>query len=223
MKKVFFLLIVVISFASCAKDETFSCDPDANKWAKENYAAIQQMSRVDFLSIGNLVYQRAAYNALTPDQRQSFWIEKMEKVLRIEWTEQESQHIQSLFELIKANVFMFSEKRDENDFEKIEIELYRWTEYAQEELKWDRSLLYAICGTLQEMNEDKKIDTYLQISPNVKNRGESCECSETSDWCNDGIMPTNINVKCKKGVCEYSSLGCGFFLLYDCNGKCEVQ
>ena len=137
LNKAIVLLIVIFSVVSCSMEEIYSCDKDANQWAKSNLIEIQQMSSADFLSIDNMVYQRAAYNAFTSNQRQSVWIEKLENVLKLDWTEKESQFIESMLEFVKVNSFIFSEELNEKDFEKIEIELYIMAEYAFEELKWD--------------------------------------------------------------------------------------
>jgi hypothetical protein len=43
--------------------------------------------------------------------------------------------------------------------------------------------------------------------------GTGCGCSIESDFCSTGMA-------CAGGICEGSSLGCGWFFLYPCNGIC---
>ena len=222
MKKLVVLLVIVISISSCTMDgDMFSCDPDANLWAKSNIAEIQLMTRADFLAIGDVVYQRAAFKAFTPNQRQSVWIEKLENVLKLDWTEQENQFIESMLEFVKTNSFIYSNKRDPKSFEKVEIELYRWTVYAYEELNWDKKLLYGIVGTPQEMNENKEIRSNLLYSKTIKTGSEECECRDQdfSDFCSN----QNVNGRmwsCQSGGCDFSSWGCGWIWVQDCDGLC---
>ena len=216
MKKIFILLVVAISVSSCSMDEDmFSCDPDVNQWAKSNLTEIRQMSSADFLEVGDLVYMRAAYNALTPNQRQSLWIEKLENVLKLDWTEKEGQFIESMLEFVKTNSFIFSNKRDPKALEKIEIEYYRWEVYAYEELIWDKNLLGAVVGTPQNLSENKEIISNFNISPIVKTRGEDCECKTGSgDFCMDFFT------KCCDKSCKEKPSSCGWFWGQDCNGVC---
>ena len=226
LTKAIVLLVVISSVVSCSMDDVYSCNEDANQWAKSNLTEIRQMSSAAFLEIGDLVYQRAAFHAFTLNQRQALWIEKLENVLKLDWTEQESMHIKSLIGLIKANPFIFSETRDEKSFEKIEIELYRWKEYAYEDLKWDTKLLYGIIGTPQEMDENKEIILKLPSSPSIKTRGESdCDCNGSFIWemeSSAGWFPCNFfNHQCDTGSgCEETTWGCGDFWQYKCNGTC---
>jgi hypothetical protein len=81
MKKLVIFLVVVCSLVSCSKDDmVYSCDKDADTWTKSNIVEIQQMTRTDWLAIGNYNKQMAAYNAFIPDQKQALWIGKMEEV-----------------------------------------------------------------------------------------------------------------------------------------------
>ena len=215
LNKVIILLVVISSVVSCSMDENFSCDKDANQWVKSNLTEIRKMSSSDFFEIDDLVYMKAAYNAFTPSQRQTIWIDKLENVLKLEWTEKESQFIESIFEFVKLNSFIFSEDRDEISFNKAEKEFYKWSVYAFEELKWDKKLLYSIVGTPQELKENKEIKSNLKSQTKLKTRGETidCECSVTSDWC------FGYTAECKKVDC-IKSLGCGTLFLYTCDGEC---
>ena len=225
LKKAIVLLAVISFVASCSMDENFSCDRDANKWANNNLTEIRQMSSKDFIEIGDLVYMRAAYNVFTPDQRQSLWIEKLETVLKLDWTEKESQFIESMLEFLKANSYFFSKDRDLKEFEKIEIELYKFAEYAREELKWDNKLWYRIVGTPQEINENKEIISKFEISPNIKTRGENCDCNSSIPWEPDSsgnwFLCNALFHQCDtRKECDPTSWGCGNWWWYGCNGIC---
>jgi len=176
------------------------------------------MSRTEFLAIGDIVYQRAAYVTFTPNQKQALWIEKLEKALKLEWSEQESLHIQSMLDLVNANLFAFSKDRDQEAFDKVEIELYKWKEYSQEVLGWDIYLLYALVATPQMMNADKTIKLELGTTPTFKRDGEGCTCSFGSDWC---TFPNGDVAKCLPDGCAGTSWGCGNFWWFACDGTCH--
>ena len=217
LKKAIVLLVVISSVVSCSMDDVYSCNEDANQWAKSNLTEIRQMSSAAFLEIGGIVYQRAAFNAFTPNQRQTLWIEKLDNVLKLDWTEQESQFIESLLEFVKVNSFMFSKERDQEAFDKIEILFYKWSEFALKELAWDKKLLSAIVGTPQEMNENKEIISKLPSSPSIKTRSEDdCDCNNEilNDWC---MAPFT---KCLAKSCNKIANDCGWFWQFDCVGVC---
>jgi len=225
LKKAIVLLVVVFSVVSCSMDDIYSCNKDANQWVKSNLTEIRQMSSANFLEIGDIVYMRAAFNAFTPNQRQTLWIEKLENVLKLDWTEQENHHIQSMLELIKDNLFFFSNERDQEELDKVEVELYKWTEYAQEELDWDKTLLYAIVGTPEVLSTDKTIKTSasnLSSPLKLKSLSEEegyrikCSCSTNSDWC--GIYSFCYELLCDEEL--NGPIGCGTIWLYKCNGLC---
>ena len=214
------LLLLSIGLFSCSQDdEIFSCDKDANQWVKSNLAEIKQMTNADFLKIGNLVYQRAAFNALSQNQRQSLWIEKLINVLKLDWTEQESQFIESLLEFVKTNPFIFSKEHDPKDLEKVEIEYYRWGEYAYEELKWERKLLAAVVGTPHNLSGNKEIELNLKSFPTAKNESEAkCECSQgIGDFCMQFWTMCCIPIN---SGCDKVESDCGWFWGQECNGLC---
>ena len=223
LKKAIVFLVVISSIVSCSMDEIYSCDKDINMWVKNNLTEIRQMSRADWIAVGNIDQQRAAYRAFTTNQMQALWIEKMQEVLKLDWSKQERTHIQSMLDIIRANGSVFSVERDQAAFDKVEVELYRWTEHAQEELGWDKVLLSAIVGTPQALNADKTINSNaLTIqSPSVLKNGNEgggyvCNCSYKSDFCFGGAFTWCSETN----ICETSNLGCGLLWLWECNGMC---
>jgi len=224
MKKIVILLVVAVSLSSCSKDEFYSCDKDANLWVKNNLAEIKLMTRADFLAIGDIVYMRAAYTAFSPNQKQALWIGKIEEVLKLDWTEQEYLHIQSILELIKNKSFFSLKDRDPEAFDKEELEIYKWTEYAQEELGWDKKFLYALIATPQEMSADKTLKVITSNLRNLPYQHEfetehdnvspDCKCSTTSDWCFWGSM-CYWTAKCRR------TQNCGTWWDYWCDGMCK--
>ena len=230
MSKAIVFFVVVIFAVSCGKDEVYSCDPEADMWVKSNLVEIKEMTRAEWLAIDDYDFQRAAYIAFNPKQKQDLWIGKMEEVLTLEWSVQEREHIQSALKLLKANLFAFSKERDQKAFDKLEVDLYKWEEFARTELGWDKELLYDLVYTAQAMNVDKKVNTELPAkSKRLKNRSESglpesrvCSCNFNAQDCN---LPGST---CRWWTEEYSYCvktdnGCGLWGLRACNGLCHVK
>jgi Spy/CpxP family protein refolding chaperone len=85
-------LIATALLTSCQQEAlpVYSCDPEINKWANENVREILVMTRTQFLEL-DANYQRAAFNAFTPQQRVNVWKTKLEETLQLEWTTNLSQ------------------------------------------------------------------------------------------------------------------------------------
>ena len=229
MKKIFVLIIVITSLTSCTKEEFFSCDPDADSWVKSNLSEIREMKRKEWLEIGNIDYQRAAYRSYTAEQKQTLWIDKISEVLvDVVWTQQEREHIKALLAIVTENQEVFESEVNQEDMDNIEIDLYRWREYANEELNWSPELLYALINTPEAMTADKQIaaseSSVIRLKSGTESGSSSCNCNASSptessssgNWaCNYVFYQCNTS-----SGCAGTSSGCGNIWLYSCNGTC---
>lgn len=222
-----FLLLVCVLITGCSKDEyeeeVFSCNEKANVWAKSNLQDIRQMKVAEWYSINNVAYRKAAYVAFKVDQRKELWISKLEATLKLNWTEEEKTHIEKLMSIVKYTPRLFNEKAGVDD--EVDLLLYQWKEYALEQLKWDKELIFAIITTPEKLNANKKLDMELYKSPLVKDNSEAggdkqplCNCNhnKSHEW----FLCTLWFHKCHIGVCEVRTVGCGDLWLYGCNGMC---
>ena len=247
LNKAIIFLGVILSVASCGNDEEFfSCDPEVDTWAKSNITEIQEMSREDFLAIGDLVYQKAAYVAMREEQRNEIWMTKLKDVLQLEgWTREEEQHIESLISFIGKNESLFANSETKHERDQFELFMHVWVEYAEEVLGWDRETIFSICGTPDKAvrieNEDggtklivPKVSEFKTAvrSPSTKTRNENggggegfdCMCSQVSDFCDIfKEIPMSV-LSCNTGngyVCKVIPKRCGLFWLFDCDGACK--
>ncbi|MDR1339242.1 MAG: bacteriocin fulvocin C-related protein [Prevotellaceae bacterium] len=225
------IALMSLILVSCSQDEElFSCNKEINAWAKENMADIKQMSRKEWLEIGDINYQQAAYRTYSAEQKQTLWIGKISEVLNdIKWMPQEIQHIEVLLSIVKENSKVFESNVSQKNMDNLEVDLYRWKEYAIEELKWSPELLYALINTQEAMTSDKQIIRNRDSGMRLKAGGESsqpnCDCNSSSvtseassgNWlpCVVGLHVCNIDSGCKA-----TSIGCGSLWLYGCNGTC---
>jgi hypothetical protein len=218
------IIVMCFAFFSCSQDEeAYSCNKEVNVWVKENLSDIQQMSRSEWINIGNIESQRAVYRVFTPEQKQALWEGKIREVLNnVEWTQQETKHIEELLSLITNNSSIF-EDQENND--KVEIDLYKWKEYAIEELEWTPEVLYALIYTPESMTPDKQIAVVINSVSRLRSGSESnCDCNGSTsppESSGDYFMCTRGIHQCNTGSgCTSTSWGCGQFWSYTCNGTC---
>lgn len=236
MKTKMLLLAVLASlfFVSCTKDEPlYSCDPDADSWAKANKAEIGRMNRVNFLAVTNPDYQRAAFRVFSLKQKVDLWKGKFDELLKMGWSEKERAHIEQLYTMLDQLSFVWREEQAaksksevEQDDEQIELAAYRWITYATEELGWKDELIYAIAGTPKSLID--KNEPLQSISHPMKNTTTGSTTGtddvKTKDCnCRDGHMGCSPG-QCVKGLdnCTEVVPGCGLIGLQRCNGRCKL-
>lgn len=139
------VMVTLICVASCAKQEYYSCDPVVDVWTKSNLSTVQTMTREDWLAIDNLPYQRGAYSAFLPNQRFNLWETKMNELLLLDWSYEETLHIQKLLLLLNTNPQWFDVNRaGKKEYDKLKEVLSGWREYALQTLGWDNRLISSI-------------------------------------------------------------------------------
>lgn len=217
MKKKFSLLLLMITFlSSCNYDIVYSCDENINDWVHDNLNAIQVMTRSDWNKIEEK-FKIPVYRAFTLEQKVVFWNEKLADLLLLEWSDNEKIHIQSLITFINEHQHFLNGYTLLSDDEKNVFDLFfhQWIYTAQNELKWNNKLLYAILATGHSLVDNKgTLDIYKNRSALLSYGESNCNCSTASDWC------TPSNWDCLKVPCVETSHGCGTLLVYLCDGRC---
>jgi hypothetical protein len=222
-------LMCLVLFSCSQDEEMYSCDKDINAWVKENMSDISRMNRKEWLEIGDINYQRAAYRTYTAEQKQTLWIGKICEVLdNVGWTPQERKHIEALLSIVKENLKVFDSNVDQKKMDRVEVDLYRWKEYAIEELKWSPELLYALVNTPEIMTADKQIARSKNPKVRLKNGSEpaqpDCDCNAsipTEGSSSGNYLCLYVFFQCSTiAQCTETSWGCGDFWLYNCNGVC---
>ena len=231
-------LFCILLGYSCQKgDLHYSCNPQIDQWAKDNYENIQNFTKIEFESLNN-GEQKAAYAIMGTKQRHALWMAKLNDVLQLEWTPQEAEHIKSLILFVEENKSLFADNETEDDRNKFELFMYVWIEYSKETLKWDKETIYSICGDpnnaimIKTRYGHKKLTisrSYEIGQSTLKTRSESggtfgdCTCSQESDWCDIfGEMPSSV-MSCNNNNhnCNVVRNNCGTFWKFDCNGICK--
>lgn len=214
MKKYVYVLLTIITvlLSSCSVDDEvrYSCDDSVDKWVKDHLSQVRGMTRTDWVELdGDL--QRAVYRAFSQEQRIKFWKEKLEKVKMLNWTDEERRHIESAESFIDDHKSYFSGKKlTDEELDNVDLFFYKWQKYGIAHLGWTDRIGKSIFATGLPISDTKGGVIYKTPVPPI-----NCHCSTESDYCEYQISP------CKKDNCIYSSYGCGWILVYDCDGRCN--
>lgn len=226
-KNLFYVFISIISafgLSSCSDqdDMVFSCDESVNLWAKENIAEIREMNRAEWKTL-SASKKRAAYVAFTPQQKISFWKEKLTNVMSMDWTKEEQAHIKLVYDFVNEHPDFFGgDGLTDEQLNVLDLFFYKWIDVAKNELGWDMKLMAAVAASgedvvVQRSKVGPKSAIVDGFNDNMDNMN-SCQCNTKilSDFCN--ISSQGV---CEDTDCEGSDFGCGWLLLEDCNGRCS--
>lgn len=182
-------MLLFILLSSCEKEEfTYSCNEEEDAWVKENLDDIRTMSRSNWLKVDESM-KRAVYSAFTPEQKQIFWKEKLQKVLvDKQWSPEEYNHLQLLKETIDVHIEWFDEKgveHNEKAYDEFKIFAYEWVEYASNKLKWSELQIAAIAASGKDLKiiNGEIVDNWtLEENNKIQTRNEvkSCNCKSSN-------------------------------------------
>lgn len=227
MKKSLLIVTILLGMSSCQQDDEliYSCDPVEDAWAKENLDDIRVMTRANWLEIDDSK-KRVVYRAFSAEQKQDFWVEKIDKILlENQWKENESEHILLLKGAVQEHLNWFDAKgieADEKTFDEFKIFAYQWLEYARNELKWDEFLIGSIVATGDDLvMENGKVKNSILSSNRVilKKREEYCNC-KTSNILFTTCGPLSNGECVSSPPCE-EIRDCGFLTSETCDGICK--
>ena len=227
----YFMLSMMLLF-SCQQEEIiYSCDPEMDDYIKSNISEIQTMSTAEFLKIEKEL-QPSIFNVLKVKQKQQIWLDKYEDALKLNWTDEEREHIMLLIRYIQDNKTFFEDPKKYED--EISIFAYKWRRYAENVLMWDNNMIYSMVydpGYLIKDSQNKLIiienndfseKTNIPIlTKKFKKREENnppptvkCSCNEAVNDCGTTGLMT-----CRKWNC-IAIYGCGFLFQAVCDGGC---
>lgn len=229
-KFIYGLLIFILSgyLISCESD-VYSCDPLADDWVKENLIEVQIMTRSSWLKLNEREsVKKAAYVAFYPEIKKKFWADKIIEVINdFSWNEKEKDHLSLLLDYVNKTD-IFNRKEVSEDFE---LFVYKWNEYAVNELNWTRKLIYAITANGNRLlsksgdtagTSDEEFDNKTRMKTNSEDSGyPNCSCSQQSDWCDIfGEIPPWV-LSCSGYNCKQQVKGCGTLWEFPCDGICK--
>jgi len=150
------------------------------------------------LSMYPVSYRRAIVGALTNDQKIAVWREHLRTFLSGGEALEPDQRrfIESVLDRLDE---FFADARDDEALDDLQ---------ARSKEILGSGLATQVFGNLGPVEPKSAVIENLGRAAGIK-----CSCSTSSDWCGG-------NYDCYSGPCDATSLGCGTFLLYSCNGLC---
>lgn len=149
MKHSSFLAIFVSLFIiSCSQTEEplYSCDDDVDNWISEHLDDVKSMSRSTWLNIQDFELQKSVYALFNAEQKYIIWTEHLKEVMTLDWNPDEMLHLKRMYDFIADWPELFNGRIDtmtDEDADTFEIFIYKWQEYAKENLNWSDATIYA--------------------------------------------------------------------------------
>jgi|GEM_PF-2348683 len=211
MKKLFiFITLTTLFFVSCQKEESYSCDPEIDEWAKNNVEKFKDFDRTK-ISTYDIEHQKAILRTFSPEKKKQIWQKKVNYINSLSWTDEERKYI-DFFTNSFNNMDYENTKLKEKD--KYNDEIYSVLEEAFQKFKWDNTQVFELFFIVGDKGSYK---FYLTSQKNkTLNKGQTCDCR----W-NLGCPGWD----CIGGsyMCDETQSGCGVFGGASCRGICNIQ
>lgn len=189
MKHLSLVVLTILIFSSCAKDD--------NGITGENQAIS------DLKSTENQVYKRLIYKTLSPTEKTTFWISKIQEV-SLNWglNIEQKNLVKELISMINPSIF---ETKPTDVFT---AQANDWTKRALGFFHYEQVFLLAYT---------------IEISPTITDEIVPPPPDPDCD-CHQGSIVTclwHVEGECESKGCKVIQDDCGFLSLYDCDGRCE--
>ncbi len=223
MNKFTFLLVTIIFVvSSCQKDvNLYSCNPEINNWVKSNLKEISLMSREDITSKEHSV-QIAIFRAFSSKQRLQLWVDKLDEVVKLDWSTEEKVHIMSLRNALKEEWFNDEFRKDSVKFQPVNLFEKDWCVEGVKKFGWTKQQIGGMVGRVEELiDKQGNFKVVILKSANAvtaTSSESSCSCNVAWDMCGG---PFGIS-SCYSTSCTQSPWGCGMLFGYYCDGTCSL-
>jgi hypothetical protein len=141
--------------------------PDAKEWIENNREKIAKMTRAEWQELEEGYKWIIFATALSAEQRHNFFKLKIEQVRdSFEWSKEEREHIDKIYQLFIDNPDMYSEERDEKKSAEIAEFTEKWAMQAIEKLNWTPKLIQGIamdCGDLLDKEGNVRVTSKIEF------------------------------------------------------------
>lgn len=216
------IIIALTFFTACSQEEpSYSCNPQANAWVKNNIKKVRSMDRQGWKKL-DATYRLGAYRAFTPKQKLDFWKGKFQELNQMQWNSAEKIHLAKALAFIVGHADFFSDQKlTDEQLDELELFFHKWKDHAIKHFGWSEQLCNSIIADGNSvLNKKGDIDTYdLNFQPSTPGASigptkRDCDCSAKADFCY-GVGPC-----VKTSTCNETDFGCGYVWLMDCTGRC---
>ena len=218
LKSIVITILFGLILCSCSMDEPrYSCNREIDDWVKENVDRIHLMSRADWLEAEPELCI-PIYRAFKPEQRIEFWREKFKELMMLSWTDGEMSLIKEAEQFFEEHINLFGDiLPTDEQLDEVEIFFYKWSEKAKKEYLWSDSMITSIIASGEKLLDTK--GTIYKRSKTAKSilssDSEACNCNVGS------LFSCGQYTECEDAECDGTTMGCGFMLLWECDGRCE--
>lgn len=212
------LLVSTMCACSSMEEPKYSCNPDVDEWVKDNMDDIHTMTRANWLE-SEQEFHLPIYRAFTPKQRVDFWREKFNELKKLNWSKKEMSLIIEAEDFFESHLSLFgNENPSESQLDEVELFVYKWREKAQKTCSWSDEITGAIIASGEKIIDNKGhlYEKRQSVGNVLLSTSETCNCHVESYFT---CMPYENN--CESADCIESSIGCGGFLLFSCDGRCK--
>jgi hypothetical protein len=212
------ICIIFVALFSCQKpnDTVYSCDEKYQTWAVENKTRLATINRLEFVHM-SYDEQITAFRTLTPSRRFELWSQKFDEIAKLGFSKAELAE----FQLLRSKLSEFQFGQLEADNQAFINFCEDWHNHFLETYKWDEYKLAILVYTLYLPNEEYK------WQQEVSSRASSIVDDPGTDETPTGTCVCKWGAGCVRGdacgggsSCDRTSLGCGWFWLQGCGGRC---
>jgi len=216
LKSITLIVFILLSiFTSCKKEQpTYTCNPQLNQWAVNNYAKNGgDYTRSDLVAISSLDTQGALYATLTPEAKCAVWKEKFQLAKALVSSDAEKQYLQVAIDKFQPSFWT----------SKATLDAFRpwadnWGQQAMQQFGWDSTKLFIIAETWLMPEELRCVVDHYNNTPHIEymqqggSASPACACrySAACQW-----FVQSCDSKCDEGA--YT---CGISGTAKCTGVC---
>ena len=113
-KSLLILYLLFLIVTSCQEGETYCCDPEIDKFVKDNIDEFSILPRQQILDYTEPI-QKAIYRTQTPQRQFQVWREKLDFYLK-DGSEVEREHNKKLSDILNLKVFLNTEISQSDEY-----------------------------------------------------------------------------------------------------------
>jgi|GEM_PF-1151617 len=216
-----FLLILYLLFlivTSCQEGETYCCDPEIDKFVKDNIDEFSILPRQQILDYTEPI-QKAIYRTQTPQRQFQVWREKLDFYLK-DGSEVEREHNKKLSDILNLKVFLNTEISQSDEFKS---SINNWQGeaidlgYSEKRIRIMLNTLYLDESEFIKKSSKNARNNSTNVEPGDK---ENCTCARPEGVLVEDCPFSDCAVDYQ--VCKRTVSGCGTWWLYNCVGTCTT-
>jgi len=208
----YYLCASLLFMASCSKNSQKPASQQINS---------DLVSEVENLG-AKVSAQKLSYQLLNPDEKLALWQNQLDYYLSSDLNESQKDALRTLKAGIKREMFTQTHITDKS------YDAFAQAWYNSATKVFAKNVLNTIVSqihtkefaldyvsAINAANSGASSQLVINSLTPMNEKPKACTCSTGSDYCSQFYQCSSTFFKC-----ESSSMGCGFMLLYSCDGTC---